>query len=102
GKFVRVLAEVCLFHLAQRVVADDGLALEDYLAVRGLVDARHAVEGRGLARAVGAYEGHYLAAVHLQREAVHGDDAAELHGDVLKPQDVFTFFTHFAAPPSAW
>ena len=78
-----------------------GLPSKLNLAVGRLVDAGDAVEGRGLAGAVGADEGHYLAAVDLQREVVDGDDAAELHGDVLHVQDVFNLFAHFAAPPSA-
>ena len=91
-----VLAEIFLGHLAARVVADYRLAHELYAPVGGLVDAGHAVEGRRLARAVGAYEGDYLALIHLYREVVDGDDAAELHGDVLHAQDVLT---HWRRPP---
>ena len=46
-------------------------------APRGPQRAREKVEGRGLARAVGPDEPHELAALELERRAVHGAKAAE-------------------------
>ena len=47
------VARVELFHLALRVIFDDRLAAELDLAVRGLIDARDAVERGRFARAFG-------------------------------------------------
>src|SRR5699024_8027506 len=56
---------------------------EEQLAGRGLVKLRDAVEHRGLARAVGAYQAKDLALAHLEAQAVYGLYAAEIHFEVL-------------------
>ena len=95
---VGVFARVELFHLAARIAFDDGLAVEFDLAVRRLIDAGDAVEGRGLARAVRADERDDLVLVDVHGEVVHGDDAAELHRDVFYMKDVLF---HVICPPFA-
>ena len=102
---VGVFARVELFHLAARETFDDWLAVELDLAVRGLVDARDAVERGRFAGAVRADERDDLALVHLEVQVVDGDDAAELHGGVFHLQkrfllthlDASSFFAAFAA-----
>ena len=83
GILAAVFAGVELFHLAPGIVGDQQLVVEIDRAVGGLVHAGDGVEGGGLAGAVGADQGHDLALENFHGEIVHGDDAAELHGDVL-------------------
>ena len=92
----RVFALIELFHLAGRMVADHWLVKEFDEAVRRLVYAGDAVEGRGLSGAVRADERHDLPLGNVQREVVDGDDAAELHRDILHAEDVLT---HLLCPP---
>ena len=91
-----IFALVELFHLAGRMVADHRLVKEFDEAVRRLVYAGDAVEGRGLSGAVRADERHDLPLGNVQREVVDGDDAAELHRDILHAEDVLT---HLLCPP---
>ena len=79
-----------------RALAGDVLAQERDPALGGLVHAGHHVEGGGLARAVGTDQGHDLALVDVHRQVVHGDDAAEAHGQMVDMQHVFT---HLACAP---
>ena len=58
------------------------------------VDAGERVEQRGLAGAVGTDHGEDLAALHLHRDVVEADDAAESQRDVLDVED------HVSAPIS--
>ena len=58
-------------------LAEDGAALEQDVAVVGHVEARQAVEERGLARAVGADQAGDLAGRHVEGDAVQRHDAAE-------------------------
>ena len=95
---IAVFALIGLFHLALRMVADDGLAHELNQAVCRLVNAGDAVEGCGLARSVGADEGDYLALGDVQREVVYRDNTAKLHGDVFNMKYIIA---HYAAPPSS-
>ena len=67
--------------------------------VGGLIHSGDAVEGSGLAGAIGADQSHDLPLVHLQGQVVHRHHAAELHGDVLQPEDIF-HLAHFTAPLS--
>ena len=83
-----VFALIGLFHLAGGMVAHDALAVEADAAVGGGVHAGDDVERGGLTRAVGSDEGHDLALVDLQTQVIHGDHAAELHGDILNRQNV--------------
>ncbi|CAN4048302.1 ribosome recycling factor, partial [Dysosmobacter welbionis] len=94
GVLPGVLALVELAHLALGVVFHDLLPPVPHRAVGGLVHAGDDVEGRSLARAVGADQGDDLPLAYLQIHVVHGDDAAELHGDILQTKDLLT---HFAA-----
>ena len=91
------VARVELFHLALRVIFDDRLATELDLAVRGLIDARDAVERGRFARAVRADERDDFALIDIHREVVDGYNAAELHGDVFNVQNRFS---HCARLPS--
>ena len=91
-----ILARVEFFHLALRVILSDDLAHEFDLAVRRLIYAGNAVEGRGLAGAVRADKRDDLALVHVKIQVVDGDNAAELHGDVFNMQYVFS---HCLSPP---
>ena len=91
-----VLAGVDLFHLALRVVLDDSLTHEVYLAVGRLIDAGDAVERGGLACAVRADEGDYLTLVDIEVQVIDGDNAAELHGYIFNMQNVFS---HCPVPP---
>ena len=91
------VARVELFHLALRVIFDDRLAAELDLAVRGLVDARDAVERGRFAGAVRADERDDLTLVDIHREVVDGHNAAKLHGDVFNVQNRFS---HCARLPS--
>ena len=70
------------------MVAHDALAVEADAAVGGGVHAGNDVERGGLSRAVGSDKGHDLALVDLQAQVIHGDHAAELHGDILNRQNV--------------
>src|SRR5439155_14110590 len=66
-----------LAHDPVRRAAQERLAVEgDFAGVR-LVEARDDVERRRLARAVRADEPRYLPLLHLERDAVEGDDAAK-------------------------
>ena len=57
--------------------AQDRAALEQDVAVVGHVEARQAVEERGLARAVGTDQAGNLARRHVEGDAVQSHDAAE-------------------------
>ena len=92
GVILAVAALVVLFHFPGGMALDHGLAHEFHTAVGGLVYAGDAVEGRGLARAVGADEGHDFSLWHIQRQIVHGHNAAELHGHILHAKNIL--FTH--------
>ncbi|MCY1374930.1 hypothetical protein D9M69_623040 [compost metagenome] len=67
----------------------DGLAVQQDralldLAVFGIQHARHGLEDRGLARAVGAQQGHDLTWPDFQRHVTHGfDGSAVNHLDVV-------------------
>ena len=63
---------------------DDGTPVEDDVARRRPVDARHRVEGGRLAGAVRADEPEDLAALDVERDVVERSEAAELHGDVAQ------------------
>ena len=91
-----LLALVALLHLALRMVADDRLAHEADLTVRRLIHAGDGVERGGLARAVGTDERDDLALVDLKAQVVDGDDAAELHRNIVETQNVLA---HFSPPP---
>ena len=91
-----ILARVEFFHLALRVILGDDLAHEFDLAVRRLIYAGNAVEGRGLACAVRTDKCDNFALVHVEIQVVDGDNAAELHGDVFNMQYVFS---HCLSPP---
>ena len=97
--FADVASGVELLHFAGGMTLRDDLAPHFHIAVGGRVYAGDHVEGRGLARAVGADEGHDLALVHVHAQAVHGDYAAELHGHVFQLQDGLDAIAHFTAPP---
>ena len=92
----RIFALVELFHLAGRMVADHWLIKELDEAVRRLIHAGDAVEGRGLTGAVRADERHDLPLGDVQRQVVDRHDAAELHRDIFHAEDVFT---HLLRPP---
>ena len=96
NEFPGLLALVILLHLALRMVADDRLAHEADLTVRRLIHAGDGVERGGLARAVGADERDDLALVDLKAQVVDGDDAAELHRNIVETQNVLA---HFSPPP---
>ena len=85
GEFIGVGAGVHALHFALGMVGDDYLIMEIHRAVGGLVHAGDAVEGRRLARAVGADQGDDLALVDAHGQVVDGHHAAKLHGDVFKP-----------------
>ena len=72
------------------MVFDDLSAVEPHRAIGGLVHAGDDIERGGFACAVGADEGHDLTLVDLQIQIVHGDDAAELHGNVIQSQQILT------------
>ena len=93
---LRAFAGVDLFHFAVRVVADDGLAQKVHTAVGRLIDAGDAVEGRGLPGAVRADQRDDLAVIDVHGKVIDGDDAAELHGDML---NVKNGRTHASLPP---
>src|SRR5690606_21922231 len=57
-----------------------GPAVQQYAARGGLVEAAHAIEHSGLARPVGPYDGENLVALNLELHLVHGQQAAEAHG----------------------
>jgi len=76
------------------MVARNGLAFKQDFAVGRLIHARHAVKGRGFARAVGADQRHDLAAVDFHAQVVYRHHAAKLHGQVVDFQHVLA---HFAA-----
>ncbi len=57
----------------------------------GLIEARNAVENRGLACAVRADDGGDVAAFCRERESIDGEEAAEAHGELLHAQN-FVFF----------
>ena len=78
------------------MVANDRLAHEADLTVRRLIHAGDGVERGGLARAVGTDERDDLALVDLKAQVVDGDDAAELHRNIVKTQNVLA---HFSPPP---
>ena len=61
-------------------------AAERDVAAVALVEPRHAVEERGLARAVGSDQADDLAGRDVEGDAVERDDAAEAHGDILHAQ----------------
>ncbi len=88
------LALVELVHLPLGVVFHDLLPRNHTAPLVGWYTPVMHVEGRGLARAVGADQGDDLPLVYLQIHVVHRDDAAELHGDILQTKDLLT---HFAA-----
>ena len=92
----RVFALVELFHLAGRMAAHHRLAAVFDEAVGRLIHAGDAVERGRLAGAVRADERHDLPLGNVQREVVDGDDAAELHRDILHAEDVLT---HLLCPP---
>ena len=73
NEFPGLLALVILLHLALRMVADGCLA-----------------------RAVGTDERDDLALVDLKAQVVDGDDAAELHRNIVETQNVLA---HFSPPP---
>ncbi len=79
------------------MVFHHGLSQKGDPPVGGLIHSGDAVEGGGLACAVGADEGHDLPFVDLQGQIVHRHHAAKLHGDVLQPEDIF-HLAHFTAP----
>ncbi|MPN08093.1 hypothetical protein SDC9_155370 [bioreactor metagenome] len=81
-----VFARIEFFHLAARMVGDNGLSVELNQAVRRVIDAGHTVESRRLARAVRADERDDFALIDLQRKIVDSDNAAELHGYIFKAQ----------------
>ena len=93
---LRLCSRIALFHLAARMVADDGFAHEVHTAVGRLVNTGDAVEGCGLAGAVRADERHDLPLGDMQRQVVDCHDAAELHRDIFHAEDVFT---HLLCPP---
>ena len=84
------------------MVFHDLRAVEPHRAIGRLVHAGDDIERGGFACAVGADEGHDLTLVDLQIQIVHGDDAAELHGNVIQSQQILThdcaasFFSFFA------
>ena len=96
NEFSGLLALVILLHLALRMVADDRLAHEADLTVRRLIHAGDGVERCGLARAVGTDERDDLALVDLKAQVVDGDDAAELHRNIVETQNILA---HFSPPP---
>jgi hypothetical protein len=59
------------------------VTVEAHAALGRLVDPRHDVEQRGLARAVRSDQGADLAAVDGEGQPVERDHAAEPHTDVL-------------------
>ena len=91
-----ILTGIGLFHFALRVVLNDRLAHEVYLAVGRLIDAGDAVDRGGLARAVRADKGDYLTLVDIEVQVIDGDNAAELHGYIFNMQNVFS---HCPVPP---
>ena len=64
----------------------DRAALEQDVAVVGHVQARQAIEERGLAGAVGADQAGDLARRDVERHAVERDDAAEAHRHITHTQ----------------
>ena len=85
---IAVFALIGLFHLALRMVADDGLAHELNQAVCRLINAGDTVKRSGLTGTVGADEGDYLALGDIEREVVDGNDAAELHRNVFNMENI--------------
>ena len=55
-----------------------------HVTVGRRVHARHHVEGRRLARAVRANQRHNIMLGNFQRQLVDGNDAAKLHGNVVR------------------
>ena len=94
-----VLPGVELFHLAVGKVFHNGLPQEIDLAVGGLIHAGDAVEGRGLAGAVGADQSHDLPLVDIQVQVIDGHNAAELHGHIFNMQHVLS---HCLPPPFSY
>ena len=80
GKHTLVLPLIELLHSALGVVFHHGLSQKGDPPVGGLIHSGDAVEGGGLAGAVGADQSHDLPLVHLQGKVVHRHHAAELHG----------------------
>ena len=65
-----------------RRAGQDALALEQDIALAGLIEPGEAIEERGLAGAVRSDQAEDLALVHVERHAVQRDDAAEHDADV--------------------
>ena len=68
-------------------LAQDRAALEHDVTVVGHIEAREAVEERGLARSVGTDEPRNLARRHVERDAVERHDAAEADRHVAHAQE---------------
>ncbi len=69
---------------AEQGRAQDVLAVETDRAAGRACQPGYGVEQRGLASAVGADQSQHLVAVHPQRDAVHGRQAAEAHGQPVQ------------------
>ena len=83
GEHPLVLPLVGLFHLALGEILHHRLPQKRDPSVGGLVDPGDAVEGRGLARAIGADQRHDFSLVYLQGQVIDRYHASKLHGDVL-------------------
>src|SRR5699024_3030957 len=94
GKFPLIFSGVQLLHLALGEVLHHGLLAEGDPAVGRFIHAGNAVEGGGLAGAVGADESHDLSLIDLQGQVIHRHHAAKLHGDVFQLEDMC--LAHFA------
>src|SRR6185295_8549469 len=65
---------------------EQGTAVEKDIAAAALIQARQAIEERGLARAVGPDEADDAAGRHVEGDIVERDDAAKANADVLHAQ----------------
>src|SRR6185436_7298862 len=65
-----------------RLAIEYAVALQEDVAGAGLIEPAQAVEQRGLAGAVGSDQAEDLALMHLERNAVERNDAAEHDADV--------------------
>ena len=109
GNLVRRLAHRCqgsglhitcieTAHLALGRIRQYDLAVKGYRAIGGLVDTGDTVEGGCLSSAVGTDEGHDLVFIYIQRQSVHSNHAAKLHGHMIHMKYILNG-VHYCAPP---
>ena len=82
-KHTLVLPLIELLHSALGVVFHHGLSQKGDPPVGGLIHSGDAVEGGGLAGAVGADQTNGFSLVHIEVQAIHGHQAAEAHGQIF-------------------